>query len=313
MYKKGAVNTVISWLLDGDVAIQYQTCRDLLGEERTDLQSRISREGWGLAFLSQRKASGHWGRKFYQPKWTSTHYTLLDLKHLNISKDIPPIRESIQMIVSQNKSSDGGINPAVSISTGEVCVSGMFLNYASYFDTPEEDLKSVVDFILGQKMADGGFNCWSNRSGAVHSSMHTTLSVMEGLAEFLNNGYSYRKEEILRALGTAREFLLVHRLFRSDRSGKIIHPEFLKMRFPRRWKYDIFSALDLFQIAGFSWDERMLEAMHQMIGKRTKDGKWKLQAKLPGATHFDMEQAGLPSRWNTLRALRILKQYPPGR
>lgn len=313
MYKKGTVNTVISWLLEGDVALQYQTWRDLLGEDRTDLQHRISSEGWGLAFLSQRKASGHWGRKFYQPKWTSTHYTLLDLKNLNITKDITPIRESIHLIVSQNKSNDGGINPAVSILTGEVCVSGMFLNYASYFRTPEGDLKSVVDFILGQKMPDGGFNCWSNRSGAVHSSMHTTLSVMEGLVEFLKNGYDYRKEEILSALGAAREFLLIHWLFRSDRSGKIIHPEFLKMRFPRRWKYDILSALDLFQYAGFPWDDRMLEAMDHIAGKETKDGKWNLQAKLPGAIHFEMEQAGHPSRWNTLRALRIHQQYRPGR
>ncbi len=301
---------VTAWLLRSDVAIQYQTWRDLLGEDRKDLQNRIPTEGWGYAFLSRRKPEGHWGRKFYQPKWTSTHYTLLDLKQLNLPPDIPEIKASINRIIAQRKSLDGGINPAETIPTGEVCVSGMFLNYASYFHTEQSALTSVIDFLLDQKMPDGGFNCESNRFGAVHSSMHSTLSVMEGIAEYIKNGYTYRKEPLVKALKEAREFLLLHELFRSDRTGKIIHPDFLKMRYPRRWKYDVFSALDLFQYAGFSWDERMQPALHILAGKQNKKGSWNLQARLPGALHFEMEKAGKPSRWNTLRALRILKRYP---
>jgi len=302
--------TVIDWLLQGDVAIQYQAWRDLLDEDRKDLQNRITTEGWGRAFLSRRKPEGHWGRKFYQPKWTSSHYTLLDLKQLNISPDIPQITASINTILASRKSSDGGINPAETIPTGEVCVSGMFLNYASYFGTEQAALTSIIDFLLDQKMPDGGYNCQSNRTGAVHSSMHTTLSVMEGIAEYLKNGYTYKKESLAKSLQEAREFLLLHKLFRSDRTGKIIHPDFLKMRYPRRWKYDIFSALDLFQYAGFSWDERMRQAQEILLGKQHKNGSWNLQARLQGATHFEMEKPGKPSRWNTLRALRILRQYP---
>lgn len=67
----------VSWLLDGAVSIQYQTHRDLLDEERPDLRSRIAREGWGRRLLSLQREDGHWGKGFYQPKWTSTHYTLL--------------------------------------------------------------------------------------------------------------------------------------------------------------------------------------------------------------------------------------------
>ncbi|MCE2613015.1 hypothetical protein LVD13_08530 [Flavobacteriaceae bacterium D16] len=301
--------SIINWLLAGDISIQYQTHRDLMGEDNKDLQLHIAHKGWGKAFLDKRKPNGHWGKKFYQPKWTSTHYTLLDLKNLNISPDIPEINKSIRLIAANRKSQDGGINPAESIVNSDVCVNGMFLNYASYFKTSEKELKSVIDFLLTQKMQDGGYNCCSNRSGAVHSSMHTTLSVMEGYVEYLKNGYSYKKEAIKESLLEAKSFLLIHRLFLSDRTGEIIHPEFLKIRFPRRWKYDIVSALDLFQYASFPWDERMQPALEVLIRKRNKDGTWNLQAKLPGALHFEMEKPGKPSRWNTLRALRILKHY----
>ncbi len=310
MNKTKTRKSVIDWLLQGDVAIQYQTWRDLLDKDRKDLQNKIVKEGWGHEFLSRRKPDGNWGRKFYQPKWTSTHYTLLDLKQLNFPPGNALINDSISRIIEQRQSSDGGINPAETIPTGEVCVSGMFLNYASYFRTAQSVLASIVDFLLDQRMPDGGFNCLSNRSGAVHSSMHSTLSVMEGICEYLKNGYSYKKESLEKSLEEAKEFLLLHRLFRSDRTGKIIHPDFLKMRYPRRWKYDIFSALDLFQYASFPRDDRMQPALEILIGKQKKNGSWNLQAKLAGATHFEMEKPGKPSRWNTLRALRILKQYP---
>ena len=302
--------SILGWLLAGDVSIQYQTWRDLLFKDKKELQLQISQQGWGKAFLDKRNPSGHWGRKFYQPKWTSTHYTLLDLKNLNIAPDVPEISEAIDLILTTRKSADGGINPAESIANSDVCVNGMFLNYASYFLTQEKELVSIIDFLLDQKMPDGGYNCCSNQSGAVHSSMHSTLSVMEGYVEYLKNGYSYKKEIIERALLEARSFLMIHRLYLSDRTGEVIHPEFLKMRYPRRWKYDILSALDLFQYAGFPWDERMRPALEILIGKRNKHGTWNLQAKLPGAFHFEMEKPGNPSRWNTLRALRILKHYP---
>ena len=302
--------SILKWLLTGDVAIQYQTLRDLSNEDRIDLQLQIANRGWGKRFLDKRQANGHWGRKFYQPKWTSTHYTVLDLKNLNISPEIPEIIESINLILATRKSPDGGINPAESIPNSDVCVNGMFLNYASYFQIKEKELESIIDFLLLQKMSDGGYNCYSNHSGAVHSSMHSTLSVMEGYVEYLKNGYSYKKQLIESALLDAKSFLLLHRLYLSDRTGEIIHPEFLKMRYPRRWKYDILSALDLFQYAGFSWDERMRPALEILIGKRNKSGTWNLQAKLPGAFHFEMEKPGKTSRWNTLRMLRILKHYP---
>lgn len=302
-------NGIIQWLLHGDVSIQYQTHRDLLSNDKNELQQRIATEGWGKQFISKRKADGHWGQKFYQPKWTSTHYTLLDLRNLYFPPDHPLVRYSIRQIAEHEKGIDGGINPSGSTRFSDVCINGMFLNYACYFSVDEKYLPPVVDFILSQLMPDGGFNCCSNRSGAKHSSLHTTLSVLEGIIEYEQNGYTYRLEELRKAKNTAVSFILLHQLFLSDHTGEVIHKNFLRLPYPGRWKYDILRALDYFQHAKMPWDQRMTPAIEVLLKKRNKDQTWNLQAKHPGQVHFEMEKAGKPSRWNTLRALRVMKKY----
>lgn len=300
---------LIAWLMEGDVAIQYQTSRDLLGIDNTYLRKQIVTQGWGARFLACRQPNGHWGRGFYQPKWTSTHYTLLDLKNLGIWPHVPEIKETLQMIFENEKGADGGINPHREIIFSDVCISGMALNYGAYFGVDEKYLTSVVDYLLGEHMPDGGFNCQTSRSGATHSSVHTTLSVLEGINEYKKNEYKYRLDELETAELASREFLLMHRLFRSDKTGEIINPNFLKLCYPGRWYYDILKAMDYFQCASVGYDERMQDAIDLLLKKRNRDGQWKLAANHPGQTHFEMEKAGKPSRWNTLRALRVLKWY----
>ena len=300
---------IIEWLLKGDVAIQYQVHRDLLGNERKDLQARIANEGWGKQFLSKRNANGHWGRKFYQPKWTSTHYTLLDLRNLCIVQTHPLIKDTIEIILQNEKAKDGGILPIGTTQLTDLCINGMFLNYASYFKTKEQALKSVVDCILAQIMPDGGFNCRSNRFETVHSSLHTTISVLEGISEYEIQGYTYKLAELRHAKKSSIEFILMHQLFRSDTSGEIINKDFLKLSYPSRWRYDILRALDLFQHAKVKWDHRMEEAIKVLVAKQNKNSTWNVHAKHPGQVHFEMEKAGKPSRWNTLRALRVLRHY----
>ena len=300
---------IINWLLEGDVSIQYQVHRDLLSVHREDLRNRIALEGWGQAYLSFQKENGHWGRKFYQPKWTSTHYTLIDLKNLCVTPTDAKIRKSIIMLLDQEKGEDGGINPSKNIKNSDVCLNGLFLNYATYFKMDESALQSIVDFILLQKMSDGGFNCRFNRDGARHSSLHSTLSVLEGILEYYMNGYHYRLAELRETEATAREFILKHRLYISDRTGEIINKEFLKLSYPSRWKYDILRALDYFRLSETSFDERMQPALEVLVKKRKKNKYWLLQANHPGQTHFDMEEVGKPSRWNTLRALRVFKYF----
>ncbi|MFC1878661.1 hypothetical protein ACFLZW_01985 [Chloroflexota bacterium] len=300
---------LIDWLLDGDISIQYQVHRDLLAAEKPHLRDRIAGEGWGAQFLSYQKKEGHWGQRFYQPKWISTHYTVLDLKNLAISPNNKKIRQSILQVIQKLKGPDGGIFPIGTEKKSDICVNGMFLNYASYFLMKEENLKSIVDFLLSEQLKDGGFNCNSNRMGAKHSSMHSTISVLEGILEYSTSGYGYRLEELQEAADKSRTFLLQHRLFRSDLTGKIIDKRWLMLSYPSRWRYDILRALDYFQFAGINYDPRMQDALDILIKKQRKDKKWPVQAKHPGQTHFDMEKTGGPSRWNTLRARRVLKHF----
>jgi hypothetical protein len=300
---------IIEWLLEGDVSIQHQTYRDLLGQKRPDLRARIATEGWGARFLSLQQPEGHWGRAYYQPKWISTHYTVLDLKNLGIAPDTPAIRESLEDVLERYKGEDGGINPSVTIEQSDVCLTGMFLNFAAYFRMPEELMHSLVDFLLIEHMGDGGFNCESNRPGATHSSLHSTISVLEGVLEYSVNGYAYRSRALKKVKRPAQEFILQHRLYRSDHTGEIIDKRMLLLSYPSRWYYDILRALDYFQAAQVEYDPRMSDALEVLVKKRRKDGKWPVQGKHPGQTHFDMESPREPSRWNTLRAMRVLKQY----
>ena len=174
---------IIDWLLEGDVSIQYQVHRDLLSANREDLQQRIEKEGFGLGFLSKRNPKGHWGKAFYQPKWVSSHYTLMDLRNLCVSPSNVLIKESIDIILNTCKSKDGGVLP--NSKKSDVCLNGMVLNYMSYFKAEDEKLHSIIDCLLSELMPDGGFNCRSNRGKPVHSSLHTTLSVLEGFTEYL--------------------------------------------------------------------------------------------------------------------------------
>jgi hypothetical protein len=158
-------------------------------------------------------------------------------------------------------------------------------------------------------MKDGGFNCYSNRKSAIHSSMHSTISVLEGILEYAKNGYGYRLEELQDAEDKSRTFLLQHKLFRSDRTGTIIDKKMLMLSYPSRWRYDILRALDYFRLSEIEYDSRMDDAVDVLLKKRRADNKWPLQARHPGQTHFEMEKTGKPSRWNTLRALRVLKYF----
>jgi len=303
------ISEITDWLLQGDVAIQYQTHRDLLGTQRPDLRARIVHEGWGKRYLDHRNPDGSWGQEFYRPKWTSTHYTLLELMALCIDPHHHLINESVKNIALQYKAMDGGIGCSRKAAKSDACVNGMFLNYACYFGLQEDLLCSIVDFLLAEHMDDGGFNCQSNRSGAHHSSLHSTLSVLEGILSFQRSGYSYRLDELTNAAMLSQEFILLHRLFKSDRTGQIIDKKFLNFSHPARWHYNILRALDYLRNAGVSYDARMRDAIDVITHKRQKDGCWPKQASHTGKVFFVMEPARGPSWWNTLMALRILKAY----
>jgi hypothetical protein len=306
---------ILAWLLDGDVAIQHQAQRDLLNRGRPfveGLQRRIESEGWGRRFLSERRDDGHWGRGYYQPKWTSTHYTLQDLRRLELPTRNRDARASIEMLLSETRGPDGGVyySPLL-IREGrpsDTCINGMVVDFASYFQVTGGRLREIVDLLLASRMRDMGWNCEAWR-GATHSSFHTTICVLEGLSGFARAEPTYRPVEISEARTAGAELLLEHNFFKSSRTGKTIDPRMLMLSYPFRYKYDILRALDWFQHERLPYDHRMEDALDILRAKRRKDGRWPLQGRHPGATHFDMEEPGEPSRWNTLRALRVLRSY----
>jgi hypothetical protein len=307
-----ATSDVLDWLLAGDVAAAYLATRDLLGRDDADLQARIATEGVGAALLAARGPNGHWGRGFYQPKWTSSHYTLLHLKEIGLSPAHPAARETVQLILATEKRGDGGLGPAGPPTPSDACVNGMALGYSSWFGAPEDRLRSVVDFLLAERVADGGFNCRHNRPRAhvTHSSMHTTVCVLEGLTTYLRSSRRYRRAELEEAAASSAEFLLRHRMLRSERTGQVISPEFTRLHFPARWHYDILRGLDSLAAAGAPRDERMDEALALVRRRRRPDGRWSANRSYPGLTHVPAERAGEPSPWLTVIAERVLLAYP---
>jgi len=302
---------LIKWLLDGDVSIQYQTKRDLIGIDDEELRSKIEHQGFGKRILENQQEGGHWGGGYYHYKWINTHYSLMELRRLNIKKN-SRIDFIINDIIDNYKTEDGGITPNPQVwKFSDVCINGMSLFFMCYWGVNQEKLISVVDYIIKQQLHDGGFNCNYNykKYGAKHSSLHSTVSLIEGINEYIRNKYEYRVNELKKIREEAIEFILMHKLFKSDHTGEVIDKNFTMLSYPPRWKYDILRALEAFMQAGIKYDTRMEDSFEVILQKRRKDGTWPVQNKHQGKVHFEMEKIGGPSRWNTLRVLRVLKHF----
>ncbi len=315
-------NGVLEWLLAGDPAIRWQTLRDLAGASKASLESerrRIAREGWGARLLRLQDPRGTWaGGKssdggLYSPKWTSTTYTMLLLRDFGLLPGNRQAQNACRLLLDEGLQQDGGIsygNWAKWTRQGETCITGMVLSILSYFEHDDARLDIIARHLLEEQMPDGGWNCRRPR-GATHSSVHTTISALEGLRLYeLHRGR--KLPEVLAAQQRGREFLLVHRLFRSHRTGNVIKSEFTRFSFPPRWHYDILRALDYFQSAGASRAPRLAEAIEIVRTSRSASGRWPLHNRYKGKTYFELEKLGAASRWNTLRALRVLKWWDRG-
>jgi hypothetical protein len=312
----------IGWLLDGDPAIRWQTLRDLSGAAAGTVERerrRVARDGWGARLLARQDPEGTWAGGLssdgglYSPKWTSTTYTMLLLRDFGLAADNRQARTACTLLLDRGLQRDGGINYgtwAKWTRRSETCVTGMVLSILSHFRYDDARLDTVADHLLGQQMPDGGWNC-RRPDGATHASVHTTISVLEGLRLYeLHRGRRARAVRVAQRRG--REFLLVHRLFRSHRTGEVIKPVFTRFSFPPRWHYDVLRALDYFQAVNAPRDQRLAEAIDLVRKGRRADGRWPLQHVYKGRTYFELERLGAPSRWNTLRALRVLKWWDRG-
>jgi len=304
---------IIKWLLEGDPSIRWQVERDLLEKEpRIYNRTRhlISQEGWGGKLLSLQDPSGTWGGGYYSPKWISTHYTLLSLTRLGLDQNNPQARRGCQLYLDKVFfEPDGGMNVHATHTIyhySETCVTGMSLNFLSYFKLPDPRIVRLLKHLLDQQMTDGGWNCESYK-GATHSSFHTTISVLEGLLSY----QQHIKDDprLTSARERAHEFLLQHKLYRSHRTGGIVNQRMTRFPFPPRWYYDVLRALDYFQAAEAAYDPRFADAMDLLTSKQNKDKTWQNYRGPSGKLFFEFEPAGEPGRMNTLRALRVLKWW----
>jgi hypothetical protein len=312
-------NPVIQWLLQGDPSIRWQVLQDLLGapESTIDRERRkVARDGWGARLLAKQNAAGTWARGrssdggLYSPKWISTTYTMLLLRDFGLPSNTRAARKACKLLLDGGLQPDGGVNYgtwAKWTRRSETCVTGMVLSILSYFHYEDARLDTLANHLLEQQMPDGGWNC-RRYEGATHSSMHTTISALEGL-RFYELRCQQNVCELRAAQTRACEFLLLHRLFRSHRTGNVIKPEFTRFSFPPRWRYDILRALDYFQAVNAPRDPRLDEAIEIVHNSRHEDGRWPLQHFYRGKTYFELERLGAPSRWNTLRALRVLRWW----
>jgi hypothetical protein len=204
-------------------------------------------------------------------------------------------------------SSDGGIDLSRGLSGSETCITGFIPALVSDFSFQSADTEKVVRYLLREKMDDGGWNCQRHR-GASHSSFHTTINVLEGLRSYVEAG-GLQKEEVEAAEYRAREFFLAHNLYRSHRTGEVVKPEFTRFSFLPRWHHDVLRTLDYLRSSHAPFDQRLEDPMDLLLQKCGKSGRWRLQNRHPGKVFFEMEVVSKPSRWNTLRALRVLKWW----
>jgi hypothetical protein len=243
---------VLPWLLEGDPAIRWQVLRDLAGEAENRIErerKRVARQGWGAQLLAKQDPQGTWAggltadSGLYTPKWISTTYTMLLLRDFGLPAKDRKAKKACKLLLDRGLQPDGGVAYGTWAKwqrRGETCISGMVLSILSHFEYDDDRLDRVAGHLVAEQMPDGGWNC-RRSGGATHSSVHTTISVLEGLRLYERHRAPEAKA-IREAQRRGREFLLVHRLFRSHRTGEIIKPAFTRFAFPPRWHYDILRA-----------------------------------------------------------------------
>jgi len=306
------MNTV-DWLLDSDPALRWQVMRDLADASPAEFEAeraRVAREGLGAEILAQQGPDGSWHRDSV-PAWRSTLFTFLLLRATGADPREAAVESAITRLESGLRWNNlgGGWNLRVAETGGnrffegeeEPCINGGVLALGGYFGRPTETLARRL---IGEQLEDGGWNCEAPKSR--RSSFHTTICVLEGLLEY--ERAAGHAPEAAAARRKGEEYLLKRALFRRLSSGGVVNPEFFKFAFPPRYHYDVLRALDYLRAAGAPRDKAVAEGISLVKSKRQADGRWLLDAAYDGALAVRVQESvATPSRWNTLRALRVLR------
>jgi hypothetical protein len=308
--------TVIDWLLDSDPSIRWQVMRDLTHEPADVIaaeHSRVATEGWGARLLALQAPDGLWAGKPWSHDWTDTFHVLELLRRFGLDPESEQARRAIGLVRenvtwrdaqfetpwADNRFFEGEVEP---------CINGNVVATGAYFGV---GMAPLVERLLREQLPDGGWNC-EVENGATVSSFGTTINVLEGLLEY------ERAIGGAPGVGEARrrgeEYMLERRLFRRKSTGEVIDPTWLKFSFPTWYFYDVLRGLDYLRDAWGEPDERVAEAIEIVERNRDPDARWPLQNVHDGEAHVQMDDGeGRPSRWNTLRAMRVLDWYEQGR
>ncbi len=304
----------IKWLLDSDPAIRWQVMRDITAESPKAIaaeRSRVATEGWGAQLLGRQTPAGSWGgsprgwRADLQKEHRDllvTLYSLSTLMDLGVDPASKQARKMIDRVEKRLVFRWLDNRPYLHGET-EPCINGRILGIGSYFEKPNDALASQL---LSEQLEDGGWNCEAPKSR--RSSFHTTICVLEGLLEYERGGG--KSTYVTKARKRAEKYLLERGVLRSLRTEKVIDRRWLRFSFPTFWHYDVLRGLDYLRNAGIKPDSRVREAIEVVIARRHQNGRWPMNRLHPEFIPLKMEtEVGRASRWNSLRALRVLRWY----
>ena len=312
-------SAVIDWLLESDPAIRWQVLQDLLGAPADEVaaeRARVASEGWGAQLLSMQGEDGSWGGVAWNQGYDSTMHVLMLLRDMGLDPVSPQAQRALALV--RERVIWQWWNTPFFAGETEPCINGQMGAAAAYF---RQDIRSVIDRLLTERLDDGGWNCEAE-NGSTRSSFNTTICVLEALLEYERQFGS--DAAVTEARRRGEEYLLERRLFKRKSTGEVIdidrkdgrgehdHPAFTEFAFPTWWHYDVLRGLEYFRHAD-TRDERLADAIELVESKRQADGRWLLDAQFRGTMPVDLgESIGQPSKWNTLRALRVLNWYAAG-
>jgi hypothetical protein len=308
--------TDIDWLLDSDPSIRWQVMRDLTGAPAANIaaeRARVATEVRGARLLALQADDGRWGGAAWNRGWNSTMHVLMLLRDLGLDPASDQARRALGLV--RDRVAWQGCGPQECDGNGffegevEPCVNGQVTAVGAYFG---QDVRGMVDRLLSEQLSDGGWNCEAPKR-STRSSFNTTICVLEALLEYERAGGGTR--EVTEARLRGQEYLLDRRLFRRQSTGEVIERDrkgatWTRFAFPTWWHYDVLRGLDYLRSAGVTHEERVAEAIELVVSKRDGVGRWPLETRYPGAMPIETDEVeGRPSRWNTLRALRVLHWY----